>query len=175
MSWLFWGKNKRDRLIKQETAFDINNEVDHSYKALCNISSEEIASVISTITKVHSERYIADLLATAALKDNFQLAELISTQQEKDKNDNKLKKIELLHSRFSNLFDSLYWCKYKWHVYEIRQEFEKLKEDCIYAKEFSTAEKCENVLQDIGKRGNNMLYEIRRAHLLGKPWRKKLS
>lgn len=175
MAWLFWRKKERDHIIKQKTSFDINNEVDYSYKALCNISSEEIARVISTMTKVHSEKYITELLATAALKDNFQIAELISAQQEKNKTDDKLKEIKLLQDRFSNLFNSLYWWKYKWHIYEIRQNFEKLKEECIYAKDFNTAEKCDNVLQDIDKRGNDMLYDIRKAILEDRPWRKKHS
>lgn len=47
--------------------------------------------------------------------------------------------------------------------------FETLKRDCIYAGDFKTSMKCAKVLQDIGKRGQNMLYDIRQAALVNKP------
>ena len=168
MTWPFSKRNTKEN-NNPESTLDMNKEIEYSYQKLCKTSSEEIANTISTMTKVHSKEYITNLLNIAAERNNLELADVICTQQADRENNDSLERKHILQEKFNNMFDLVYWWGYRWNIFEMEKFFENLKEECICAKDFKTAKKCAKVVQDIGSRGKDMLYDIRQAALEKKP------
>ena len=172
----FFGKSDKRKNEKNENELNnqelLKNEVNYTYEVLCKAKSEEIATIISSIATVHSSEYVTGILNVAKQKSNYKLAKVISEAWTEKQNHDLEEAKKAIHDRFSNLFNSLYWWKYKWRdLFDVSTRFMNLKKDAVNLWEFDIAEKCDKVVSDLFKRGSNIFFDIRQALLLGNPWR----
>lgn len=164
---LFWRGKKKENNQVQENPLD--KELAFSYENLCKTSREKIAETLSVMTKVHSDEFMKKLEESATKYTNFELAWLITDARIAQWSEAAEEKKKKLQARYDKCFITLYISWHSCSRYDAEVWFQKLQKDCIYAWNFTLAAKCQKVLEDIAKLGNELNYKSRQAALEGRP------
>jgi len=120
------------------------------------------------MSKVHSDEFMVNLVESAKKDSNFRLAWAITdariAQWSEQAEDRKRK----LQARYDKLFIDLYIWSHSCSLYDMKASFYSLQQECAREWDFTLAEKCHKVLEDIETKWPDLQYNSRKAYLEGR-------
>lgn len=146
----------------------VDKELAFAYKKLCKLSSENIAETLSVMSKVHTDEFMANLAESAKKDSNFLLAWVITDARIAQWSEEAEERKKKLQAKYDKLFIDLYISSHSCSLYDMREWFNLLQQECVREWDFVLAEKCHKVLNDLETKWDDLQYNSRIAYLEGR-------